>query len=405
MSAWVHLLTSKIIFSVGSLTRHTLELLSNCIISMVRYIRPVLRQLRHVVTCWYLYGVRVITCDLRMIEFEWILSIVNSRLARNRTSQSTLIFLGNVRLCERLLLLLLLIVILNIAAQEYVIVINCMIQLLLLVPLVVFLIPNLIDIVNHVANWIVKWLIWFHVRVHYVVKRIAHHFWRASLHLLHSESIMRPNRAFLHLHLFILLLSWLLLLGIPRMHHLGNLLWNTSAIHIIVHVIGDTRHDMHIMSPGRLLHVSHLLLHILVFGTGKAANMAWNLPSKRSLSLKGCCRSPIHHSWVAGRSIPNCLRLGRLILHRLLDLFVLLVPGRWDLRLHWRACRLACLHSCHVAAILFLSTLKIHYLNWKTVLGSWLGNVFWRKLCILIRSVVWMGVVAAQNVLVVINVI
>lgn len=123
---------------------------------MVRYIRPVLRQLRHVVTCWYLYGVRVITCDLRMIEFEWILSIVNSGLARNRTSQSTLIFLGNVRLCERLLLLLLLIVILNIAAQEYVIVINCMIQLLLLVPLVVFLIPNLIDIVNHVANWIVK---------------------------------------------------------------------------------------------------------------------------------------------------------------------------------------------------------------------------------------------------------
>lgn len=61
MPASVHLLTTKIVLPVGSLTRHALELLASWVLSGLRYVGPIVRHLRHVVAGTDLDGMRAVT--------------------------------------------------------------------------------------------------------------------------------------------------------------------------------------------------------------------------------------------------------------------------------------------------------------------------------------------------------
>ena len=396
----MHLLTTKIVFSIRSVTRHALELLACLILSIFRNVRPVVRHLRHVVASADLDGVRAITRYLRVVQLERIFSIVDTRLARNHRSQRTLILLRDVRLSKLLLLLLLLIVILNVTTQENIIIINGMIQLLLLIALVVLLIPYLIHIVDHVSAWIIKWLVRVYLRVHYVIKRISWLFGWATLHL-RTETIVRADRAFLHLHLLVLLL---LLRGVARVRHLRVLLRGSTAIHVVVHVIWDTGHQVLIV-PATRLHISNRVLHILLLRAHQATNVTRYLSRIGALPLvRGARTSTIHHSSFAHRPIPYCLRLWRLVLRRLLDLLLLLIARRGKLLLH-RAPSCLSDQARTTDGTLLLWTLKIDDLHGKTMLRARLCHMLRRKLRILVGAVVWVRVVAAEEVLVVVYVV
>lgn len=240
---------SEIVFTIRTVARHTVHfMIIRCsVLSALWYIRSILGQLIRGIS--YLDRVLTITSDCWMIGIEGIFAALNTGLAWNNRRQSALIRIHHLLLRHTYCLLLLLITwIVEVVAEEYVVIINCMVQLLFLISLLIFLITVVIHIVYLLPCIIVR-LVRFNLRRHRIAEWIPHHLRRTSLDL-GIKLIRLSNRTFLDLHRLILL--HVLLLGL---HHIYS--WRSWAIHFEILMI-NVRHLLLIWPA--LTHHLHIML-------------------------------------------------------------------------------------------------------------------------------------------------
>ena len=138
------------------------------------------------------------------------------------------------------LLLLLITWIIEIVTEEYIVIINRMVQLLFLISLLVFLITVVINIV-YLLTCIVKWMVRLYLRCHCISKWVTHHLRRTSLNFS-IKHVRLTNRTFIDLHR---LEFWHILL--LRLHyitiHIEILMINVR--HLLV--LSSLRHHLHVM--------------------------------------------------------------------------------------------------------------------------------------------------------------